>query len=205
MKNQSIARPKQLKLLKDPRRNTKKWWITKQNTYGGALNYRKLPRPFARDKLVHGVFKADIGGALKFTQHEKAVRPILTKVALRYGVKIKDVAVNHNHIHILWYTRSKEAQVRFIRLFAAEIGRHYARLRRQLRLKKQPLWTARPFTRLVSWGRRSLQFVTAYLRQNRDEALGFVPYRPRHHKLNQFISTWNEDLLNLPPTRSNSS
>ncbi|MGE4133520.1 MAG: hypothetical protein AB7F86_17930 [Bdellovibrionales bacterium] len=65
-----MAKSKQLKLLKDPRRDTKAWWIAKQHTYGGALNYRKVPRPFAKDKLVHGVFKARVNGGFSFTRHE---------------------------------------------------------------------------------------------------------------------------------------
>ncbi|MGE4130987.1 MAG: transposase [Bdellovibrionales bacterium] len=181
-------------LLKDPRKNTKKWWITKQHTYGGALNYRKLPRPFAKDKLVHGVFKADIRGGLRFTKHEKTVREILAQVSRRYGVRIKDVAINFNHIHLLWYSRSKEAHTRFIRLFAAELGRYYARLRRQYRIKPGPLWQARPFTRLVSWGRRSLEAVARYIRKNRDEVLGFVSYQNRQHRLNAFLVAWDEHM-----------
>ncbi|MGE4133692.1 MAG: transposase [Bdellovibrionales bacterium] len=182
-----MARSKQLKLLKDPRKNTKKWWITQQHTYGGALNYRKLPRPFDKNKLVHGVFKADISGGLRFTKHERPVRAILEKVSRRYGVKIKDLAINHNHIHLLWFTRSKESHTRFLRLFSAEMGRYYSRLKRQLRLAPKLLWSARPFTRLVSWGKRSLDKLCRYIQKNRQEALGFLPYTPRKHSLSQFL------------------
>ncbi|MGE4131874.1 MAG: transposase [Bdellovibrionales bacterium] len=185
-----MARSKQLQLIKDPRKNTKKWWITKQHTYGGALSYRKLPRPFAKDKLVHGVFKAKIDGVLRFTKHQVTVRQVIDRASRRYGVKIKDIAIHHNHIHLLWYTRSKEAHTRFIRLFAAELGRYYARLRRKYRIKPGPLWLARPFTRLVAWGKRSLAAVTHYIRKNRDEVMGFVAYIPRRHALNRFLSQW---------------
>ncbi|MGE4130474.1 MAG: transposase [Bdellovibrionales bacterium] len=177
-----------------PRRNTKKWWITEQNTYGGALNYRKIPRPFAKDKLVHGVFKARVDGALRFTKHDKTIRPVIHKVAVRYGIKIKDLAIHHNHIHLLWYSRSREAHTRFLRLLAAEIGRAYARLRRRFRLKAETLWMARPFTRLVSWGRRSLKAVSAYIQKNRFEVMGFIPYTPRRHALAKFLTSWEKQM-----------
>lgn len=115
-----MVRAKQLSLLKDPRKNTKLWWIQKHHVYGGSLNYRKVARPFDSKKLNHVVFKADLGVALGFNRFEKAVREIIQKCAARYGVRVHELAVNVDHLHILTFSKSRESQTRFLRLVAAE-------------------------------------------------------------------------------------
>lgn len=186
-----MARTKQLNLIKDPRQKTKLWWIVKQGVYGGSLNYRKVRRPFDSKKLSHTVFKAALGRAVWFTRFEGTVREIIKQTAKRYGVRIKDIAVNRDHIHVLFYTASRESQTRFLRYISAELGRRYARLRARAGFRQHPLWVSRPFSRLVSWGRRSLQQVRAYIQRNRDEVLGFVEYKPRKHALAKFLNAWS--------------
>ncbi len=185
-----MSREKQFSLLKDPRKNTKLWWIAKHSVYGGSMNYRKVRRPFDSKMLTHVVFKAELGQALWFSRFEKLVRSTLTAAAARYGIRVDEVAVNRDHIHILFYTKSREAQIRFLRFFSAEMGRRYAALRRRLRIAVRPLWVARPFTRLVSWGKKSLARVRGYIRRNRWEVLGFLAYKPRVHRLSAFLQRW---------------
>jgi hypothetical protein len=182
---------KQLSLLKDPRRNTKLWWIRKRHVYGGSMNYRKAPRPFDSKKLTHAVFKAKLGSAIWFTRSQRSILQLLNGAAVRYGIQIKDVAINKDRIHVLFYTKQRVAQIRFLRFFAAEPGRKYKVIRRRFGIShSNPLWTARPFTRLVSWGKRSVAGLHAYLKKNRDEAMGFIEYRPRQHALSKFLSKW---------------
>ena len=101
-----------------------------------------------------------------------------------------DIAINRDHIHVLFYTKIRESQIRFLRLTSAEIGRKYKIIRKQWGASKGELWTARPFTRLVSWGKKSLDRVKKYFRQNRDEAMGFVEYKPRKQALSLFLAKW---------------
>jgi len=185
-----MARPNQLSLFKNPRKNTKLWWIVKQNVYGGSINYRKVARPFDSKKLTHTVFKAKLGNTFRFTKFETAVRKVIGRSASRYGVRIMDLAVNHDHVHVLFYTKSREAQTRLLRLISAELGRWYKAIRKKFHLAPKVLWPARPFTRLVSWGRKSLERVRAYLHRNRREAMGFLPYRQRSHRLTEFLAAW---------------
>ncbi len=177
---------KQLALFKDPRRNTKLWWITKRSVYGGSLNYRKVKRPFDSRKLTHIVLKASLGRTIWFTRFQSRIHKVIDQAALRYGVKIKDLAINHDHIHLLTYTKCRESQIRFLRLVSAQIGRKYKKIRGHGKL-----WAARPFTRLVSWGRKSVFHVQNYLHQNRAEATGFVEYRPRRHAITKFLAQWS--------------
>jgi hypothetical protein len=183
--------PKQLSLLKDPRKNTKLWWIQKHHVYGGSINYRKAPRPFDSKKLTHAVFKAKLGPAIWFTRSQKSILELLDGAAVRYGIRIKDVAINKDHIHLVFYTKQRASQIRFLRFFAAEMGRKYKIIHRRFGISQSnPLWTARPFTRLVSWGKKSLVRLQAYLKKNRDEVMGFIEYQPRRHALSRFLSRW---------------
>ncbi len=70
------------------------------------------------------------------------------------------------------------------------MGRMYAGFKKMLRVPKNPLWSARPFTRLVSWGKNSVDRLRRYFGQNRDEVLGFIEYKPRVHALNAFMAKW---------------
>lgn len=119
----------------------------------------------------------------------------MVAVAKRYGINIKDVAVNHDHIHILFYTKSREAQIRFLRLFSAELGRKYKAIKKQFNFPDRELWMSRPFTRLVSWGKKSLELVKKYIRRNREEAMGFIDHQPRKHALSGFLVKWQTQAL----------
>ena len=100
--------------------------------------------------------------------------------------------MNHDHIHILFYTKLKKAQTLFLRFIAAELGRKYKQLKKKFGISsKGALWRHRPFTRLVSWGKKSLQAAKNYIEKNRKEVAGIVAYEPREHRLAQLVREWN--------------
>lgn len=184
-----MVRAKQQSLIKDPRRKTKLWWIVKQTTYGGSMNYRKVRRPFDSKKLTHAVFKARLGKSNGFHRNQRVVREVLQIAERRYGIKREDLAIHHDHIHVLFYTKLREAQIRFLRFVSAELGR---RFKTMIGTPKGSLWVNRPFTRLVGWERKSLERVKNYIARNRDEVMGFVPYTPRKHRLSDFLAQWEQ-------------
>jgi REP element-mobilizing transposase RayT len=190
-----LKKPKQLPLIKEPRKNTKLWWIVKQSTYGGSLNYRKVARPFDSKKLTHAVLMGAVGKELRFTKSSESIRKVIKETAKKYEVKIKELAINHDHIHILFYTKLRESQKRFLRFIAAELGRKYQKLREKFGIEStKSLWRQRPFTRLVSWGKKSLKIVVDYIKKNHDEAMGFIPYQPRQHRLTTFLKKWSQPM-----------
>jgi REP element-mobilizing transposase RayT len=191
-KTLSVKRPKQLSLLKDPRKNTKLWWIVKQTTYGGSLNYRKVKRPFDSKKLTHTVLKARLGKANGFLGRQELVRDVLQMASHRYGVRINDSAIHNDHIHTLTFTKSRDSHIQFLRFVTAELGRRFKALKNHLGQSPRSLWAGRPFTRLVSWGTKSLQRIKKYIERNRHEALGFIPYQPRKHRLTRFLQLWEK-------------
>jgi REP element-mobilizing transposase RayT len=186
-----MKRAKQLSLFKDPRKNTKRWWIEKQTTYGGSMEYRKVARPFDSKKLTHVVFSARLGTALRFTKSKQSTHKLLERLAKKYAVKIYELAVNHDHIHVLFATKRRQNQINFLRFFAAEMGRKYHAIARSFGIRaKGSIWRKRPFTRLVGWQKRSLAIVKNYIQKNRHEVLGFIDYQPRFHRLDQFLKRW---------------
>jgi REP element-mobilizing transposase RayT len=182
---------KQLPLIKEPRRDTKLWWITKQHVYGGAINYRKIPRPFDSKKLTHAVLMGNVGKSLRLTKSSESIRRVINRVAKKYEITIKELAINHDHIHLLFRALSRELQKRFLRLVAAELGRQYKELRKKFGIRStESLWRHRPFTRLVSWGKKSVKIIKNYIQKNRKEAAGLIAYEPRQHRLTKFLEKW---------------
>jgi len=164
---------KQLSFIKDPPNDTKLWWIQKQKNYGGSLNYRKVERPFDSKHLVHIVFKANLGDGIWFTRSSKSIQTLLNTVANKYDIKIKEKSINKDHIHILVWTKERQNLIQFLRLFAAEMGRKYKEIFKRFGFNKtKNLWTDRPFSRLVNWGKRSVEVITKYIQKNINEALG---------------------------------
>ena len=82
---------RQQSLIKEPKKETKRWWVEKQHSYGGALDYRKTKRPFDSKKLIHSVLKSR--GEIQFTKSEKSIRELMQLCARKCGVKIKDAAI----------------------------------------------------------------------------------------------------------------
>jgi REP element-mobilizing transposase RayT len=181
---------KQQSLFKDPRKDTKAWWVKKKTTYGGALDYRKTARPFDSKLLTHAVFKANVGTE-PFTKNKDEIKKRIDEAAEKSGVKIMDQAIALDHIHLFFDTKRREDQARFFRILCGSIGLLYKKIRQKLGLTgKFKFWLGRPFTRLVSWGQRSIQAIRNYFQLNRDEAMGSVPHQPRRHPINDFLEKW---------------
>ena len=190
--------PKQTSLFKKPKTNTKKWWVEEQNVYGGDLNYRKTSRPFDSKKLIHVVFKANLGKAIYFTRSQKSILELIMSSLYRYNLKLKSFSIQRDHIHLLCYSNSQVSPMKaqeefknFLRFFSSEMGRKYKAIFKRFGISEsKSLWVKRPFTRLVSWGKKSFLKVIEYIEKNTQEALGLVEYTPRDHALNKFLKKW---------------
>lgn len=185
---------KQLSLFKDPRKGTKLWWIRKKKVYGGSMNYRKVSRPFDSKQLVHVVLKGRPGSALRFTKSVKSIQSLLFRIAARQGTRVVDFAINHDHIHLMVSARGAEQFTVFLRHFSSEMGKQYKKLRGKFgRENRTGLWMQRPFTRLLSWGKKSRLVVRNYFNKNRLEAFGFIEYTARKSALNDFLKKWDRE------------
>lgn len=117
---------------------------------------------------------------------------ILRHQAKACGVKIYHLVNVGNHLHLVVRIQSGKLFRRFIRLVTGLIARHMmqaerGRGRKHLKLagmteqkptnspqdmptkKVKSFWIARPFTRLISWG-KDYKYVSSYMEKNRRQA-----------------------------------
>ncbi len=147
------------------------------------------------------VFKATLGQGVWFTKSERSIVRLMKQIAQRYAIKIKSFSVQKDHIHVLVYPessahprRAKENFQNFLRLFSGQMGRKYKMIFKRLGIQApKSIWTYRPFTRLVSWGKKSLNSILKYIEKNTLEALGFVQYLNRNHRLDLFLKKFSQE------------
>jgi REP element-mobilizing transposase RayT len=175
--------------------------------FGGTLvkgNPREK-RPLSLKRPVHVVLKSSIAkGEMSFLKRGRAkqIESLVRRIAKQKGVKVYRYANAGNHLHLLVLPRSRESFNAYIRALSGLIARITLGVERgkakasdcertfQLNgVRKKSarggrvasFWDARPYTRIVEWG-RDFRSVCSYVVQNTLEAIGFIPYQPRRQK-----------------------
>ncbi len=196
-RNQKSNR-KQISLFSRPSRH--------QFCHGGVLRNKKLGRgrrPISCKEPLHVVFKAN-----RYVLKEKSLRgqrsfllvqKLIRKYALRFYVKVEQISVQGDHIHLLIRCPRRAQFHHFFRVTAGQISQVLSREG----LLKQPsksffrdramtdtplstdvdkdcsqakLWLYRPFSRVVrSW--KALRTAKDYIQLNEKEALGLIKYQ----------------------------
>ena len=107
----------------------------------------------------------------------KIIKEFVYRLGEESGVKVYRFANGGNHLHLLVLPNSREAFNAYVRALSGLIARVTlgAERGKAMRLK---FWDARPFTRIIEWG-REFKTVCGYVLQNTLEAIGFIPYQPR--------------------------
>jgi REP element-mobilizing transposase RayT len=160
--------------------------------FGGSLlkgNPRDA-RPIAVKRAMHLVLKSKKAvGARSFLAPARAaaILVLMNRVARLHGIRIHRYANGGNHLHLIVQTPSRVAFHKFLRgttgvIARMTLGVERGRARGEQGLEAQALprprssfWDARPFTRIIQWG-RDFQKTNAYVIQNTLEALGFIAY-----------------------------
>ncbi len=151
--------------------------------FGDALlkgYHPREARPLSAKRPLHLVMRSSRArGALSFLHpvRERRIRNLVREQARRHGLKVYRYANSGNHLHLLVLTPSRKAYLSFIRALSGLIARLTLGAERG-RPRSEKFWDARPFTRIVEWG-RAFRRALRYLLQNEHEAFGVVPYRPR--------------------------
>jgi REP element-mobilizing transposase RayT len=149
--------------------------------HGGdvRLGQRKIARPLDTKRPLHIVLRSSRAKrAWSMLRPELAarIRRKAGSLARRYDVRLYRYANVGNHIHVLATVRSRLALQSFLRVFAGATARLVTGAR-----KGRPVgrfWDRLAYSRIVLWG-REFSSVSAYVRQNQDEALGLRPYVER--------------------------
>ena len=148
---------------------------------GGTLRNQSAGRgvrPLSSKHALHVVFKLSIEAHRRGLRHPltySLVRAVITQYARRFFVKLEQVSIQGDHIHLLIRASRRSLFHNFFRVVAGQIAQRVTGT--STKGKKRPkFWKYRPFSRVVeSW--RGLLTVRDYIRLNESEALGLAPYR----------------------------
>jgi putative transposase len=169
------------------------------SAHGGSLRRHRCgrrARPLSSYKPLHLVFKSNYR-VLRTPKRFLMVQRILQRYALMFRVRIEQVSVQGNHIHLMIRTTRRSKFQAFFRVVAGQIPQHFEKegvlppktkvlKRRSVTgtpqgLRDLQFWEHRPFTRIVR-SRRDRENVRDYIRLNELEALGVLPYREQRLK-----------------------
>ncbi len=137
--------------------------------FGSSLleGKRKLKRTLTTKLPIHMILKGDINISGSLLKHEKWIDKEIKHWAEKFFIKIFDYGPCSNHIHFNMQISSIENYKKFIRALTS-------RLAQKLKIK----FFLRPYTKILTWGRQ-FERVLAYIIQNKEEAKGQRPYKPR--------------------------
>lgn len=157
-----------------------------KSDYGGDLLKtragRARPRPLSTRETMHLVLRSTKAkGEHSFLrpQHDRSLRRITAKFAVKFGVRIISMANVGNHIHIHLKLSSRFTYNAFIRAITGAIAVAIVGKRSQGNPKTgdagsgvRKFWDRRPFTRVVV-SLRAILNLRDYIRMNELEGLGF--------------------------------
>lgn len=172
-------------------------------SHGGLLRNRRRgrgQRPFSSRSPVHLVFKVHQehlrSKSLRSAQNFRLIMFLMSKYSRKFFVKIIQISVQGNHVHLLISTSRRSLLHSFLRVTAGQIAQRFEKagylfstknavtdtpaLPRNHR-KKNKLWKYRPFTRVVK-GYRDYRIVRNYIQLNEKEAQKKIRYQKKRLK-----------------------
>lgn len=126
--------------------------------FGGILlnGKRRGRRPLNSKKPMHLVLKAT--NSIALLKNSKLVETLIHMYAERAGVKIFDLGIHADHIHLAIGVPDRATYVRWIRAVTSVLVQKFKNLK----------WRLRPYTRIGEWG-RGFARLKAYIWKNRKE------------------------------------
>ena len=181
MKKLGTGHGRQISFLKTPAKH--------RHSSGGVLRNlragRRL-RPLSSKAPLHLVFKARREKlhhrSLRAPQNYLLVTQQIQKYAKRFYVKVEQLSIQGDHIHLLIRTSRRSQFQYFFRVVAGQISQQMSK--RGFLVTGTPersvggrgLWRYRPFTRIVQ-GYRAYRICRDYIQLNEKEAQGKIPYQ----------------------------
>ena len=172
---------------------------------GGELRKKKAgrkQRPLSTKEPLHVVFKINKanlkGRSLRNPQSFLIIQKIFKKYGLLFSVKIEQLSIQNDHLHLLIRAPRRAKFHHFFRVVAGQIAQVFAkegllRILSNQHVTDTPnnqntrdkagtsLWKYRPFSRVVR-GWRTYKIVRDYIQLNEKEARGGIPYRKERLK-----------------------
>lgn len=180
-----------------------------RHNYGGVLRNLQSgrgSRPLSSRDPHHLVYKVDRSvlreKSLRGYRSFALVTKVIHKYSFRFSVKLEQMSIQGDHIHILVRCRSRRKLQSFFRVTTGQIAQLFGKeglLKKvtdttgsKILKKGTRLWRYRPFSRVVR-GWRGYQIVRNYIQLNEKEALGEIKYnklRLRGLKPEQWAILW---------------
>lgn len=137
--------------------------------FGGSLllGRRKERRPLSTKHPMHLVLRSEFSGV--FNPGNRSLERLIRSTAKRFGIKVYDLALNWSHIHCVIRIQNREIYNSFIRALTGTIARKVQMTKR----RSEKLFSLRPFTRILEWG-RDFQNAIQYQLLNQMEARGLA-------------------------------
>lgn len=137
--------------------------------FGGSLlvGKRKTKRPLSVKSPLHLILKAE--HKRFFKPGNRSLEKLIHQQTKKFGIRIYDLSLNWSHIHMLIKLERRADYVRFIRSLTSVMAQ---KIRSQIP-DLTTVFSLRPFTRILSWG-RDLKKCIDYIILNQFEAEGFV-------------------------------
>lgn len=174
----------------------------KRAVHGGSErpSDRKYKRPLSTKDHTHLILRSSKSkGTQSFrsAKNLKKIEEILQKQARLAHVQLDRFSINSNHLHLLILFKRREFYFRFVRAISGLIARQILGVERgtarqylspEQRENKKLMtgfWDARPFTRIVKWGKAYFT-LARYILRNELEAIGFIKYQ-RGPKMDFFL------------------
>jgi len=162
-----------------------------EKEFGGARlkkSHAKKSRPIAIKKTMHLTLRSSKAKGEKSFRYDKnriqKIDKVVRTQARKFGVDIYRFAIVGNHLHMLVKASYRRGFIAFLRSISGIIARialGAERGRAKLRESARGFWDQRPWTRILfTW--TEFKNVKKYVEQNFNEAMGFVPYKPRKYK-----------------------
>jgi REP element-mobilizing transposase RayT len=148
--------------------------------FGGSLLRKagnRTARPLSTKKSMHLVLRSTQATgewSFKTKRNNKIVNETLHKTAQRFGVRIYQFSNNGNHLHLLIRLGNRFAYRGFIRALTGTLAIKITAANKFNKLKKR-FWDARPFSRVIEWG-RAYNLAKDYLLLNQLESQGIFDY-----------------------------
>ncbi len=154
---------------------------------GAGRSNPKTARPVSCKHANHVVLKSyRATGACSFLRNERWILEKAKSLAPKLGVDLKDIVVQANHIHLLLRVSRRRAFFAYLRALCGLIVRKITSKERGLARaafhkttrsrangNSEKFFAGRPFSRIVSLGRKSYKAIKDYFELNRLEKIGY--------------------------------
>jgi REP element-mobilizing transposase RayT len=161
--------------------------------YFGGENLKnsnpKTARPVTTKNAMHVVLRSKLANNTGWSfcvsnSRKQEIEKRIRDQASLFNIKIYQMAVNSNHLHLLIKLYTRESFSKFIKAISGIIARIALGVKKGNRLGLK-FWDSRPFSRIVDWAKD--YFITKeYVLRNDLESCGVIPYVPRGKNKNKY-------------------